>query len=216
MKRCSLVLLVLFVLARTHTPLLAALQSKADPKGNDTIDGWARDNYHRALDLLLPDRCASAIDARWLACVRIVPPFRNEIEYLLSVQRQLDGSIFAQITRPKAHSIYVQLRQRRKEHAQVPLAELAKLIEIETQAGDQRRFPQLADLANEFEGLRLSPVLSDEIMMDPTQYRFRVRSFAGERMELTLDGPGSGAPVQPPGLIRWAESVRKTLASAFN
>ena len=121
MKRCSLVLLVMFVLARTHTPLLAALQSKADPKGNDRIDSWARDNYHGALDLLLPDRCASAIDARWLACVRIVPPFRNEIEYLLSVQRQLDGTIFAQINRPKAHSIYVQLRERRKEHAQAPL-----------------------------------------------------------------------------------------------
>ena len=154
---------------------------------------------------MLQDRCASAIDARWLACVRIVPPFRNEIEYLLSVQRQLDGSIFAQITRPKAHSIYVQLRQRRKEHAQAPLAELAKLTEIETQAGDQRRFPQLADLANEFEGLRLSPVLSDEIMMDPTQYRFHVRSFAGEDgayLERSrFRGSGSTSRADPLGRI---------------
>lgn len=197
--------------------LVLGLLGQPAPQGHkDFIDSWTRENYSRALDLLLPDRCASPIDARWLSCVRIVPPYKNETEYSLSVERRFDGTLSAKIVRPKVQSIYVQLRERKKEHPHASVSDLAKLIEIESRTGDQRRFPRLADLADKFENLRLSPVLSDEIMMDPTEYRFRIRSFSGETMELTLNGPGSAAPHQSQTLIQWAESAREMLASAFH
>jgi hypothetical protein len=93
---------------------------------------------------------------------------------------------------------------------------LTRLIKLESRAGDERRFPELVGLADEFEKIRFSPVPPAEIMMDATQYRFRVGSFSGDQMEIALHGPGSAAPRQPQILIQWAESVRTMLASAFH
>lgn len=150
-----------------------------------------------------------------MSCVRIVPAFKDDIEYSLSVEKRYNGRLFAWVVRPKNHSIYGQLYELKKKQPKASVNELAKLIEVESYAGDQRRFPRLADLANEFETLRLSPVLSDEIMMDPAEYTFRVLSSSGENMLFTLYGPGSEAPVQPRGPIQWAESARAMLAAAF-
>lgn len=182
----------------------------------DAVDGWTRENYSQALDLLLPDSCASPIDARWLSCIRIVPSDKNESEYALSLRRQLDGKLSAQIFRPKGLSIYAQLRKRKTEHPHASFGDLAKLIVIESRSGDQSQFSGLEQVGEKFEELRISPVLSDEVMMDPTEYRFRFRSFAGETMEVILNGPGSTVAHQSQPLIAWAESVKKSLMQSFN
>ena len=179
------------------------------------IDLWTRENYGKALDLVFQDRCATPTNARWLSCVLIVPAFKDEIEYSLSLEKRYDGTLLAHVARPKAQSVYVQLRELKKEHPRSSISNLSKLIEVESQGGDHLRFPLLVGLANEFENIRLSPALSDGIMMDATEYRFRVRSFSGDSMTLTLYGPGSHAPHQPQGLVQWAESAREMLASAF-
>src|SRR2546423_13584523 len=146
MKRSSVALLVLLALSRAAcAPALGSASpgTHQAQQENKSIERWAAENYHRTLDLVLQDRCASATDARWFACIRIVPSFRNEIEYSLSIQRNHDGGIVAQITRPKVHSIYIQLCDLKKKHAHAPLSELVKLIELESQTGDQRRFPRI-------------------------------------------------------------------------
>jgi hypothetical protein len=191
-------------------------QANVPEESRSTSDSWVRDNYDRALDLVLENRCTASKHARWITCIRIVPGHPTELEYSLSVEKQYDGTVLAHVTRPKAHSVYTQLCERKKEHPRASVGDLTRLIALESQAGDQRRFPSLVHLADEFEKIRFSAILSDEIMMDPTQYRFRVRSFSGDQMELALQGPGSGAPSQPQILIQWAESAREMLASAFN
>jgi hypothetical protein len=131
------------------------------------------------------------------------------------VEKRYGGTIFVQIARPKSRSIRARLRERKKEHPDGSVGDLTKLIELESQAGDQRRFPGLVGLANEFERIRFSPILSDEIIMDATEYTFRTRSLSGEQMELILHGPGPSAPAQPHALIQWAESAKAMLASTF-
>jgi len=196
-------------------------QSGTSQGTTDTVDSWARENYSHILDLVLRDRCAQApvqagraIDARWIACVRIVPAFKNEIEYSVSLEKRYDGILFAQIVKPESHSVYFQLCERKREQPRASGGDLAKLIATSSESGDQQRFPGLARLADQFEKIRLSPVLSDEIMMDPTEYRFSILSLSGERLQITLLGPGSAAPHQPPGLIQWAESLKETLATS--
>lgn len=219
MSRCCVVLTVLLALPNiSGAPLLDACSSEvsAPLQAKDTIDAWARENYDLVLDMVLQDHCRPAKEVRWISCIRILPAYHDEIEYSLSVERRYDGTVFGQIARPKGQSIYTQFCKQRKEHPRASLADLARLIELESQAGDQRRFPGLVRLADEFEKVRFSPILSDEIMMDPTEYRLHVRSFSGENMLLTLDGPGAAAAVQPAGLIRWAESAREMLAGAFH
>ena len=197
--------------ARQHSPRPSA---QHDP--TDSVDSWMRENYSRALALLLPDSCASAIDARWRSCIRIIPSDKNESEYAVSLQRRFDGKMFAVIVRPKGASIYAQLREHKRKHPHASLGALAKMIAIESRTGDQSQFSGLEHLGEKFEELRISPVLSDEVTMDPTEYRFRFRSFAGETMEVTLNGPGSTAAHQSQPLIEWAESAKNTLAESFN
>lgn len=218
MKLSRLVLIWLLVAACASsarawlTSFPAANEAK---ETKDSADAWARENYSRALDLVLPDQCASSTNARWIACVRIVPGYPEEIEYSLSVEKRYDGTLRAQIVRPKGTSIRAQLRERKKANPRLSVSELAKLIRVESQAGDQQRFPGLLQLVGEFEQIRLPLVPSDEIMMDATQYRFCVRSSSGEHAELVLSGPGSAAPHQPQALLQWAESVRQMLAGTF-
>ena len=214
-----LLLALTLAIARLPGQHETEIRNLQDDPGNRGIkggfDAWARENYSRALDLALPDRCASSTDARWLACIRIVPGYPEEIEYSLSIEKRYDGTIRAEIVRPKGTSIRGQLRELKKANPRASVSELAKLIRVESRAGDQERFPGLLPLAGEFEQIRFPLVPSDEIMMDATQYRFCVRSSSGEHAELMLSGPGSAAPRQPRALIKWAESVRQTLAGAF-
>lgn len=205
----------LLALNITSVPGLGALASNAKAHQESKVTAWTRDNYAAALDLLFQERCAAGKRARWHVCIRIAPGYSDEIEYSLSVERRYDGTIFARITRAKGQSIHTQLSTRKKEHPHASLAELLKLIQLESQAGDQHQFPALARLADDFEALRLSPVPSDEIMMDSTRYIFRIQSFSGERLDLVLQGPGTAAKGQPQPLIVWAESTRQVLLSAF-
>jgi hypothetical protein len=218
-QQCSLILIGLLALPHlSGTPVLGARDSQASApqKMEDAIDAWVRDNHDLALGMVFQDDCTATKDVRWISCVRMVPGHPDELEYALSVEKRYDGTIRAHISRPKAQSVYVQLRKLRKEHPHASVGELSKLVEVESQTGDQRRFPALARLADEFEKIRFSPVLSNELMMDATQYRFRVRLFSGEQMEVILSGPGSGSPHQPQALIQWAESAREMLSSVFH
>jgi hypothetical protein len=218
-QRCILILIGLLALPHiSGTSALGVRHSQVNTpqKTEDAIDAWVRDNHDLALGMVFQDDCTATKDVRWISCIRVVPGHPDELEYALSVEKRYDGTIRAHISRPKAHSVYTQLRTLRKEHPHASVGDLAKLVLVESQAGDQRRFPGLARLADEFETIRFSPVLSEEIMMDATQYRFRIRSFSGELMEVSLNGPGSGSPHQPQALIQWAESAREMLSSVFH
>ena len=219
MQRCSCVVLIglLAVSDALGIPAFAkrCLQASATQESKVSVTDWARDNYNLVLDSVIPDHCAAPTDARWLSCIRIIPAFKDEMEYSLLLEKRYDGTLFARIVRPNAHSIYDQLCELKKAHPRATVKEAAELVEVQSQAGDQRRFPGLAGLADEFEKTQLSPALSGDIMMDPTEYRFHIKSHSGENMELTLHGPGAAAPHQPQGLIGWAESARELLVTAF-
>jgi len=217
-RRCCLVLIVLLALSYVSSaPVVGACSSRASgpQETRGKIDGWARENYELALDQVLPDHCEAGKDVRWIVCIRIVPGYPSDLEYSLSVEKRYGGTIFAHITRPKSQSVYMQLCKEKKKHPGASVGDLTKLIELESQTGDQGRFPGLAGLADEFEKVRFSPVLSDEITMDATQYNLCVKSISGEQMRLTLYGPGSTAAHQPETMIQWTESARSMLGSAF-
>ena len=198
-------------------PLFSPQLSTESGESQDATDGWVRDNYGAVLNVVLHDRCSArheATDPHWIVCVRINPGYETDLEYTLSVERRYDGTAFASITRAKSQSIYTQLYKLRKKRPTASASDLAKSIVVETQAGDQQRFPALQQFADEFEEIRFSPVLPDELMMDATEYVFLSKS-SGNQMELVLGGPGSSAPRQPHPLLQWAESLRQMLASSF-
>jgi hypothetical protein len=218
-KWCGAVLLVLLTLPWTARRSILAQdhsQTKVSQGMKKNDDGWVRDNYNLALDLIFPDPCASAISGRWMVCIRSIPSFKNEIEYSFSVEKRYDGTILTRITRPKGRSIYRQLCERKKQYPLGSVNELSKKIRLESRKGDQAEFPQLTSLASEFEKLSLSPVLSDEIMIDPVEYDITVRSFSGESERLTLHGPGSAASHRTQPLVHWAEATRESLATGFH
>jgi len=139
----------------------------------------------------------------------VIPGHQTELESLFWLDRRYDGAVHARVTRPHGASIYTQLVKLKSDHPDASAAELAGLIAVETREDDQRTLPALARLADEFEKIRLSPALSDEIMMDPTRYFVRVESASGEQLELVVYGPGSTAPHQPNPLLTWVEELRR-------
>jgi hypothetical protein len=218
MKRRWFVLIGFIVAASVLAAPISAVPgalSSGPRRPEGSADAWVRQNYNRALDLALPDRCASSTDARWLVCIRIVPGYADEIEYSLSLEKRYDGTIRARIVKPKGDSIRRQLLKWKKKHPSAAISGIGKLFAVESLVGDQHSFPRLPRLADEFEQIRLSPVPADEIMMDATHYQFRVRSSSGDQLEFELQGPGSAGPRQSQVLIRWAESLRELLATAI-
>ena len=106
----------------------------------------------------------------------------------------------------------MQLVKLKAGHPNASAAELAKLVAMETRSSDQQAVPQLRRLADAFEKIRLSPALSDELMMDATRYFIRTESYSGERMESVLYGPGPSAPKQTRPLLEWVEELRRVMS----
>ncbi len=197
----------------------ASAQVTATQSKQDQAEVWVRENYHAILDLISQDKgCAEPKglkSMRWTVCVRVTPGYQTELEYLLSFVKGHDGTTYAQIARPQGSSIYAQLLKLKANRRYASPAELAKLVAVETREGDQQTFPALLSLSDEFERIRLSPVLSDELMLDPTTYFVRAESSWGERMELVLYGPGPSAPHQPHPLLEWVEGLRRLLSGSL-
>jgi hypothetical protein len=165
----------------------------------------------RALETILPIRADHIPqDGKWIATVRVSPPYEGK-EFQLSLVRRYDGTVEARLKRPKGVSIRVQLRALNKEHPEASLDKLRKLIALEEWTITQGDLPQLSELARAFEAIRMSPVLPDEFAMDETGYHLGSQSQWGQWMELQLGGPGPGAPKQPHPLLEWAESFRSAV-----
>jgi hypothetical protein len=153
---------------------------------------------------------------RWTVCVLVTPGYQKEPEYLLLLVKRYDGTAYARITRPRGPSIFTQLLKLKTEHLSASPAELARLIAVETRDGDQQTFPALLSLSDKFEKIRLSPVLSDVLMMDATTYFVHARSSSGEQIDLVLYSPGPSAPHQPCPLLEWVEEARRVLPKPAN
>jgi hypothetical protein len=193
------------------------LKSQAG-RAQETVDSWTRDNYLKVLDMVFSDGCSvlkGAEHARWTVCVRIMPSYPTELEYLLYAEQHYDGTILAHAVRPKTASVYMQLLSLKQAHRTASANELARYIVTQTVSGNDQEFPVLRSVGNEFEKARFSPVLPDELMMDTTRYLFIEQSFSGNRMELVLNGPGSSVVRQPHPLLQWAESFRQVFDKSF-
>jgi len=179
---------------------------------------WVHENYKAVIDLISRDKtCDAAKDprpVRWSVCVRVRPGHENELECVLWLEKRDDGTAYAQITRPRGKSIYLQLLKLKTDRPNASPTDLAKLVAVKSRGGDQQTFPGLVSLTDEFERIRLSPVLSDELMMDPTTYFIHAEALWGERMELILYGPGPSTPHQSDPMLEWVERLRRLLSES--
>jgi len=204
----------------------AAGQGRRAAEKQEQAEGWIKENYLAVVDLIAREKsCVPTDDAksehaankssaamRWSVCVRIIPGHPEELESLLWLEKLSDGSLQARIVGPRGASIYWQLVKLKAARRDASPVELAKLVAVETRERDRKTLPGLTQLASEFEEIRLSPVLSDELMMDPTVYSIRARSMWGEQMDLVLSGPGPSAPHQPGPLLDWVEKLRRVFS----
>lgn len=175
-------------------------------------ESWARASYNIVLDSLLPRgtvvREQFPKNVKWMVTVRILPPF-EEPEYRLSMHKAYDGKVEMSVIVAKGTSVLSQLRILRKQNPSATLDKISGLISLDRWIVTQSEQPQLSVLANEFEAISLSPVLPDEFRVDETGYEFWSESLWGNRLNMTLGGPGSQAKKQPHPLLQWAEAVRK-------
>lgn len=182
-------------------------------------DNWAQQNYPSVLNMTLPaGEIPSAQfpkNVKWIVTVRILPPFEKP-EYHFSMQRFYDGRVEVSALKAKGSSILSQLEILRSKYPDDSLQKISALVSLDESKFTQSEKPQLTRLADEFEGIKMSPVLPDELRVDDTGYEFWSQSLWGNRMNLNLGGRGAAARKQPHPLLEWAESVRSVIDSSAN
>ena len=194
------------------TFIAAFSQTKAQQK--TSTDDWVQKNYAGALETVFQNVCAplaSPKGARWTACIHITPAFRHERETIVYLEKSYEGTIEARASRAKDQSIYDQLLSLRQENPNASLPDLCRLVQVSLLRGDQRRFPKLLELSNEFEKLQISLALSDELISDPTKYYLHVRSYTGNELDVTLYGSETNLSQKSDALLRWEYEVSALL-----
>lgn len=171
---------------------------------------WAQENYATALSLILPTGEIALTqfpkNVKWIVTVRILPPFEKP-EYRFTMRKFYDGSVELTVLKPEGSSILSQLRALKSKYPNDSLEKICGFVSLDQMKITQSEKPQLGKLANQFEAINISPVLPDELSVDDTGYEFWSQSLWGNRMNLTLGGPGPGSSKQPHPLLEWAESV---------
>jgi len=202
----------------------AFLRAHAMPQQSTNQDAGARssaqfseyDDRSAAVAIAVKDRCAPSRDfkgVRWIACVRIVDAFEKDFEYVISIERRYDGTVEIHAARPVGHSVAQQLNTLRSTNSHAALRTLAQAMSVESFSADQRKWPFVGTLAEQFEAIRISPVPMDALYSDSTSYFVRVYApeLLREHHEFEVEGPGPAALHQPDPLLEWVETMRKAL-----
>ncbi len=178
------------------------------------VDNWLRDKYRSMLDLVLPlDKTNAQYlpkDVRWMVIIRIVGPY-SESESRLSLQMTYQNDVVSVFSSP-VPSLLSQLRSLKSDKRGAPDEEIARLISVKHRNFTVKNCSEINRLARDFENLRLSPVLPDELIMDGTSYEVWSRSQWGNEWILKYHGPGPQEPVQPFPLFTWVETARELFA----
>ncbi len=173
------------------------------------LDRWLTGNYDKVLDLTMPSGFVqSPTDEKWTASVRIVPAFPSQWEFQFSLRRLRDGRAELSFALPMGSSVMAQLMDLRKKRPKATPEALSKGIAVAKRTLSGSEYPQLQRLADDFEGIKLSPALPEAIMLDATFYYFWLQSFSPNRIQARLGGYGPQAREQPHPLVDWAERVR--------
>jgi hypothetical protein len=85
---------------------------------------------------------------------------------------------------------------------------ISENVQVDEYRVTDQEIPELRKLVRDFEGMKLSPVMPDTLMMDPYSYHFWTESQWGQQLSASLVGPGPSSPRQPHPLLSWAERLR--------
>lgn len=177
----------------------------------EAADAWLSLNYWPVVNKLLPIGPPPGPlpeHVQWAVTVRILPP-HEEREHLLSLEKLYGGQVRAKVVAPKGSSIVSQLRALLERHPGETWEQISERVCVEDWTSTHADSHRLQLLAREFEALRISPVLPDELRLHQTGYEIVAQARWGSQVVVRMDGPGGGALKQPHPLLRWAEAFRR-------
>lgn len=192
-------------------PLMPVAQLRGQMTASD--EEWINHNYRSLLDLVFPNGDVesedSSKDARWIAIVRIEPPF-GAPEASLSLTRFDNGKVKALVVRPKNDSLLNQIRVLRAKYPQTSIEEIAKTLAVNRQIITGDSCPQLIRLAKRFERISVRLDIEEDLRVDETGYLIWSKGRWGSVMKLRVGGPGAKSIRQPNLLLYWVEEFRRT------
>lgn len=214
--RSSLAATLIIILTLNYAfGYMGSAKRRIEGMQDNDADSWVERNYTTVLNNLLPDGVIAPEkfpkQVKWMVTARILPPFERP-EYRFSMHKTYDGKVEASITATKGISIASQLRALKNKYPEATLEKISTLVSVEHRTIRQSECPPLSRLADQFEAINMSPVLSDELGVDETGYEFWSQSLWGNRMNISLSGPGPEAKKQTHPLLQWAETVRSRIA----
>lgn len=187
---------------------MLSITSLAGQERQETAEQWARENYHAALNRVLPSGFAddTGKGAEWIATIQILPTWDKEVAIRLVHTWQ--GKTEAEIVSAKGEPISIQLRQLKARSPGAKLDDLLPQLSIERRSINETACTSLVDSARALERARIAPIPPGLLMMDATSYQFWIQDAYGGQFYGSLTGPGALAPKQPHELITWVENFR--------
>ena len=93
-----------------------------------------------------------------------------------------------------------------------PMANITKVanrIKLRHTKIDDKKYPALLKLAEEYESLSIKAILPDVLRMHGTEYNILSESLYGNNIQILYNGPGPDANVQEVPVIDWVERLRR-------
>lgn len=178
------------------------------------VEGRLATEYRMVIRALMPEGFLPTEefpkDVKWVVTVRVMPPFDNAESYL-TVRRSYGGNCQVVVTAPNGASILKQLRGVLKQHPNMKTDEIARQISLSRRTATDSTCPRLKQVVSQFESIRMTPVLPDQLIVDATTYEFWIESLWGNRMHVLLAEPGSTAGRRADPLAAWADSIGSIL-----
>jgi hypothetical protein len=176
-----------------------------------SLEDWVASNYSTIIDSLFPMRdtgfAGMQRDIRWRMTARITNGLSDSVtSWSLSVR--YNEEIEFTLASSDGESLLEELKKIKREHEDYGINQVAAAVRVNRRNIFSKECPELKTVAKNYESIRMSPELPQELIMDASVYDLMYESQYGNTLRVKYYGPGSRVKIQTNPLISWAEDVR--------
>lgn len=164
------------------------------------------------LDCVLPLRDVYEVGQKWAVAVRIVPAFQSE--WLLTMARDQDGRVTAEVSAPNGYQVAGQLQKLSGDGRGPTCARAQAALKIERCKFDSAKLPELTKAADMLEEQKWPARPQSGWVPDATMYEFRLTGFISEH-RLLVQGPTDRKPTttRDHPAVLWSEDLYHLLGT---
>jgi len=177
-----------------------------------SLEDWVASNYSIIIDSLFAMRDKGFAEVprgiRWRIAARITNGLSGSVIFW-SLSVRYNEEIDFTLTSSDNGSLLEEVKKIKKEHEAYSIKQVAESVPVSRKSISSMECPELKTVAKNYESIRISPALPQELIMDASVYDLMYESQYGNILRVKYYGPGSEVNFQSNALIGWTEDVRR-------